>query len=438
MIITWTQFRSFDRGVRLLMVNQLTINAAFFMLMPYLAFHLTESVGMAVWAVGLVLGTRNLCQQGMFLVGGGLAERFGYKRAIMAGCALRTFGFAALGFADSLVVLLLASAVTGFAGALFNPAVRAYLASAVGERRVEAFALFNVFYQVGSLVGPLLGMTLIAVDFSLVAAVAATLFAVLTILQALTLPSSEHSSQDPAGASGQTVRAGVRAVFSNTRFMVISVAMAGSYVLSFQIYLAVPLATQDGVVESGLDLDQGRYAVAALFLVSALVTLLGQVRLTSWAKKRWGPSQALPLGVFLMASAFLPMLASPMMIESARGTESAILALALVTAPGAFTVALLGLGTMLAYPFEMDTVVRLSGHRSVALHYGLYNTVSGIAITVGNLLVGAGLEARFSQSGTTVWLSLFAVGVVCGVCTGLIGRAGWYSTQTAQEPSINR
>jgi MFS family permease len=45
----------------------------------------------------------------------------------------------------------------GFAGALFNPAVRAYLARDAGPRRVEVFALFNIFYQTGTLFGPLLG-----------------------------------------------------------------------------------------------------------------------------------------------------------------------------------------------------------------------------------------------------------------------------------------
>lgn len=73
---------------------------------------------------------------------------------IVAGCVLRTLGFATLGLVDSLPALLAASAATGLAGALFNPAVRAYLAADAGERRVEAFALFNVFHQAGIRLGP--------------------------------------------------------------------------------------------------------------------------------------------------------------------------------------------------------------------------------------------------------------------------------------------
>ncbi|MFD7367353.1 MFS transporter [Nocardiopsis alba] len=436
MITTWNRLASFDPAVRLLMVNQLTINAAFFMLMPYLAFHLTDSVGVAVWAVGLILGARNLCQQGMFLVGAGLAERFGHKSAIMAGCGLRTIGFAALGFADSLVVLLLASALTGFAGALFNPAVRAYLAAAAGERRVEAFALFNVFYQVGSLIGPLLGMALLAVDFTVVATVAAILFAALTVWQWLALPTAAPGTEDTDRESGRGVIAGIVDVFRDGRFLLIAVAMSGTYLLNFQVYLSIPLATQDAAVEVGLGADQGRYAVAFLFLVTALVTIVGQVRVAAWIKERWGAAQALPAGAFIMATAFLPMLAAPALIEAASGSESWVAALVAVTAPGALTVALLGLGTMVAYPFEMDTVVRLAGRRSVALHYGLYNTCSGAAITLGNLLVGAGLDVPSPEARSTVWLSLALVGAVCATATALIGRAGWYSPRPEPEPVV--
>nr|WP_167526066.1 MFS transporter [Mycobacterium timonense] len=82
-------------------------------------------------------------------MGGTLADRLGYKPLIVAGCLLRTGGFALLVVAQSLPAVLIAAAATGFAGALFNPAVRAYLAGDAGDRRVEAFAMFNLFYQAG-------------------------------------------------------------------------------------------------------------------------------------------------------------------------------------------------------------------------------------------------------------------------------------------------
>ncbi|GAA1439292.1 MFS transporter [Nocardiopsis tropica] len=424
MIRTWQRLRRFDRSVKLLMVNQLTINTGFYMLMPYLAFHLSGSLGMAAWSVGLVLGMRNLTQQGMFLIGGSIADRLGYKPAILAGCTLRTVGFAALGFADSLPVLLLASAATGFAGALFNPAVRAYLAADAGDQRVEAFALFNVFYQTGILIGPLIGMALIAVDFTVVASVAAALFLALTVLQARALPARRAPATDQrAGVIG--VLGDWRTVVTNRGFVVFTIAMAGSYVLNFQVYLALPLTVQDTVETAGFGVNSGNIAVAALFAVSALVAITGQVRLTDWAKRRWDAAQALPRGLAVMAVAFLPVLATPPLADALRDmTGAPPLASALVVAPALLTAALLGLGGALVYPFEMDTVVRLSGDRLVATHYGLYNTVSGIAITLGNLAIGAVLGLDAPIAAIAPWLTLAALGAVGSVSLAMIGRPG--------------
>ncbi len=118
---TIAQFRSFDRPVQLLVVNQFGINLGFYMLMPYLANHLAGGLGMAAWTVGLVLGVRTLSQQGLFLLGGTLADRLGYKPMIIAGCALRAAGFGLLAVVETLPALLVASMATGLAGALFNP-----------------------------------------------------------------------------------------------------------------------------------------------------------------------------------------------------------------------------------------------------------------------------------------------------------------------------
>ncbi|NUW38436.1 MFS transporter [Nonomuraea sp. SMC257] len=403
----WRRFTSFDRGVRLLMVNQLAINTGFYMLMPYLAGHLSGGLGMAAWTVGLVLGVRNLSQQGLFLLGGALADRLGYRPVIIAGCLLRTVAFALLGVADALPALLAASAMTGFAGALFNPAVRAYLAHDSGERRVEAFALFNVFYQSGILAGPVIGLALVSVDFRLVCAVAAAVFGLLTLLQLLALPPCRARTTGGAG-----VAAGWRAVVANRPFLLFSTAMAGSSVLSFQVYLALPLLLGDAG------------AVGSLFVVSALVAIAGQLRITDWARRRWSGPQAVVRGLALMAIAFLPLVpagAAP----SAAARIAAVLACA----------ALLAAGTALTYPFEMDTVVALSGERLVATHYGLYNTVAGIGITLGNLLVGALLGAGSPAAAGT---ALFLLGAACAVAVGALGRTGRLTGAAAPEAAGQR
>ncbi|WP_407836214.1 MDR family MFS transporter [Streptomyces sp. DSM 116496] len=417
---TWSQYRSFDTTVQLLLINQLTINLGFYMLMPYLAAHLSSSLALATWAVGLVLGVRNLSQQGMFLIGGMLADRLGYKPLIVAGCTLRTVGFAALAFAESLPALIAASAATGLAGALFNPAVRAYLAAEAGqERRVDAFALFNVFYQTGILLGPLVGLALTSVSFPTTCAVASALFAALTLLQLRRLPENTATPREDRPA----LREQAGSVLRNKPFWLFSLAMTGSYVLSFQVYLALPLETErltgDGALATA--------ATSALFVVSGLVALIGQLRITAWCKRMWTPARCLTAGMAIMGAAFLPPLLTAGSPQAGRGWSTA-----LAVAPLLLCAGLLAVATAVLYPFEMDTIVSLAGGRWVATHYGLYNTVCGIGITVGNLATGALLDtARDAGFPALPWLILTLVGGGCAAALAVLSRTG---RLTAPEP----
>ncbi|MFI6819005.1 MFS transporter [Nonomuraea sp. NPDC050328] len=375
---TLAQARSFNRPVRLLLVNQLTINTGFYLLMPYLAGHLSGGLGLAAWLVALVLGVRNLSQQGLFLLGGSLADRLGYKPMILSGLALRTAGFALLGLAESLPLLLLASALTGLAGALFNPAARAYLAVEAGERKVEAFALFNVFYQAGILLGPPLGLLLSGAGFRTACLVAAALFALLAVAQARALPVRR------GGPAAQSMWRDWREVLGNRRFLGFALVMSGSYVLGFQVYLALPLE----MARSG----GGQLGVTLLFVLSGVLTIAGQVRITAWAKARWSARQAMARGLTVMGVAFAPPALLP-------GSPVALAGCA----------ALLTLGTMIVYPFEMGTITTLGGERLVGTYYGCYSSIAGLGIAGGNVLTGLAFDARPSWA----WGGLAVLGVGC-------------------------
>lgn len=406
MIATLRQVRAFSRPVQVLCLNQVGINIGFYMLMPYLAAHLTGRLGVAAWAAGLILGVRNFSQQGLFLVGGTLADRIGYKPMIMLGCGLRTIGFAAFAVSESLVVLIAAAALTGFAGALFNPAARAYIAHQAGDQRVEAFSVFNVFYQLGILIGPLAGLALIAWDFTAVCLTAAAIFAGLTVLQARCLPSQ-------AGAESGSVRPVLtdwREAVGNRPFMAFATAMLASYALSFQVYLGLPLE-----IERRTGRQNG---IVAIFAVSAVLTLGLQIRLTAWCKGRWTAGRTIAHGLALMGLAFVP-LALPYPAEHPHSTGVAALV------PVMCTATLLTAGTMMVFPFEMAMISTLGGGRLVGTYYGLYNLLSGAGILVGNLATGAVLDlGRRLHMPALLWLSLLVIGLVSAAAVHRLDRGG--------------
>ncbi|WP_369173180.1 MFS transporter [Streptomyces sp. R28] len=389
---TWREMRGFPVAVQLLLVNQLGVNTGFYLLIPYLATHLGENLGMSAGVVGIVLGVRNLSQQGLFIIGGSASDRLGARGVIIAGCALRTVGFGLFALGDGLPVLLAASVLSGLAGALFNPAVRAYLAQEAGERKAEVFALFNVFATTGALIGPLLGSALLLVDFRTSALTAAGIFAVLTVAQALVLPARKVEP------SGTGVLGDWREVLGNRAFLAFALAMVGMFTLENQLYLLLPDGAREATGWEG--------AAGIVFLVGTVANLALQLRITRRLKSRGNRARWIALGLAVMGLAFLP----PALV--AGGSPGRLDA-----GPVLLGALLLYLGVMVASPFVMELIPRFGRPELTGTYFGIFYVVSGIAAAVGNTVVGWAMDA--GKSGGHAWLPW-----VCCAVFGLASAAG--------------
>ncbi|MGW3009451.1 MFS transporter [Streptomyces sp. NPDC001219] len=396
---TWHEMRRFPVAIRLLLINQLGVNTGFYLLIPYLAVHLGEDLGMSAAVVGVVLGVRNLSQQGLFLIGGSAADRLGARGVIIAGCALRTVGFGLFALGDGLPVLLAASVLSGLAGALFNPAVRAYLAQEAGERKAEAFALFNVFATTGALIGPLLGSALLLVDFRVSALTAAGIFALLTVAQAVVLPASTVA---PAANS---VLGDWREVLGNRVFLAFALAMVGMFTLQNQLYLLLP----DGVRRAtGWD-----GAAGLVFLIGTVANLTLQMRITRALTKRGSRAQWISAGLGLMGLAFVP----PMVVAGLGAPSGGPGDAALRALPVLAGALLLYLGVMVAQPFVMELIPAFGRAELTGTYFGLFYVVSGIAAAAGNTVVGWAMDT--GEHTRTQWLPW-----ACCLAFGIVSAAG--------------
>lgn len=392
--------RAFPLAIRLLLVNQLGVNIGFYLLIPYLATHLGADLGMSAAVVGIVLGVRNLSQQGLFILGGSAADRLGARGVIIAGCALRTVGFALFALGDGLPVLLAASILSGLAGALFNPAVRAYLAAEAGDRKAEAFALFNIFATTGALVGPLIGSALLLVDFRASALTAAAIFALLTVAQAVVLPARE------VPASKGSVFGDWREVLANRAFLAFSLAMVGMFTMENQLYLLLPDGARRATGWDG--------AAGIVFLVGTLANLTLQMRITRSLKERGSRARWVAAGLGLMGVAFVP----PMAVAGASGTGGGgVGGAALALVPVLAGALLLYVGVMIAQPFVMELIPEFGRAELTGTYFGIFYVVSGIAAAVGNTVVGWAMDA--GGHGGAAWLPW-----ACCLAFGLLSAAG--------------
>ncbi len=388
-------WRGLSPAARVLVANGLAFNLGFYMLMPYLAQHLGADLGLAGWLTGLVMGLRVFSQQGLFLLGGWLGDRLGYRRAIVWGCCLRGLGFVLLGWAQTLPLLLLAAFLTGFAGALFTPCAQASLAAQCPDlsQRRYAFTLHNVASEAGMLLGPLIGLALLNVDFRLTGCVAGALFLLFGALQWRLLPPDQGAPKPSSQLASGTAHASARSWLAQLAdpSLLRFVGFCATYQVMFhQLYLAVPAFVQ----QHGL----GSRTLSAVFTVSAVVGIALQWPVSRWLVPRLGDAAAMGGGLALMGTAFL----SPLVL--AAWPQAAMLVLA----------TLLSLGSILCFPLFATVLPRYARDCPLGTCYGFMSSVGGCAALVGQAAVGAGLGANAAPT-SGVWWALAACGVLGGV-----------------------
>ncbi len=399
--------REFPLALRLLLFNQFGIDIGFYLLMPFLAAYLEQGLGMSAALVGLVLGARNLSQQGLFILGGSAADRLGPRVVIIVGCALRTVGFALFAFGSSLPLLLGASVLTGVAAALFYPAVRTYVALESGERKAEAFALLNVYATTGSLMGLLLGSVLFLADFRLCALVGASVFGVLTVAQAMVLP---IRGEAPARTS-VSVLGDWREAICNRRFLLLCLATTGMFTMENQLYLLLP--------EGALQASGWKASAGVLLAAGALANMMFQLRITRALARNGGGTRWVSSGLVVMGVSFLP----PLLVcidhpPDSKGEAVARLAVMVLGS------VMLFFGIMVAHPTVMEMVPLFGRESLTGTYFGLFYVFSGLAATGGNAVVGRAMDLG-EQTGHPwlPWICCLSFGLASAGAVALLHRA---------------
>ncbi|MFD4829781.1 MDR family MFS transporter [Streptomyces uncialis] len=385
--------RALGSVTRLLILSGFAFNLGFFLVLPYLAEHLGGTLGLAAWLVGLVLGLRTFSQQGLFVVGGALTDRYGARRVMLAGCVLRIAGFGWLAFAHSTWSVIGSVLLVGFAAALYAPALETEIArQAVRHEQTDKVArtrtlgLFLMGGQAGALIGPIAGTALLAGGFRAACLAGAVVFAVILVALHRLLPAPEPRTAPEPVAASTSARSGVGELLRNRRFLALCLAY-GSYLLAYnQLYLALPME---------LERTTGsQVALGWMLALSSLMVVLGQLPLSGRVAGAMSHAAAVRWGLLLITGAFtaagaLPPLAGGLL-------------------PSLVFVVLLTVGQMLVIPGVRAWLPDLADDRRLGLYTGALSSVSGVVVLLGSAPTGALLDT----GGGLSWFALAAVPLI--------------------------
>ena len=368
--------------------TQFVFNIGFYAVIPFLAIHMRDDLLMGSTMIGIVLGIRTFSQQGMFFLGGLLAERFGYRTLMLLGCAVRIMGYIGLAISETPWPLIVSACLTGLGGAMFSPCIEALTAEIDQEeknmsesikklknKKYSIFTYFSIIGQIGAVGGPIIGGLLFHWGFGLVAMVCAGIFAGAAIILYGNIPEIKNKSQGIKKYWKQTIR--------NHGFLYFSIGYS-TYLFSYnQIYMALP---------KELERIHAPDTVLGWFFALASVLVIFLQIPVSKICQRWNIHIVLMLGFLLMALAFLGLAIG---VHDISHEDAETWSWHLLPAIG--FVIFLSLGQMCAVPVAMSLVPRLAmldadtdgtSNISLPMYYGLLASVGGIMVLVGNIFLG--------------------------------------------------
>lgn len=383
------------RGLITILIDTFLMWTGFFMVIPLISVHYVHALGWSAASIGIILGLRQLTQQGLTVAGGMIADRVGAKGLIVLGLLIRAIGFGAMAWATTFPLLLLATLLAATGGALFDsPRSAAVAALTDAKNRQQFYGLLGITSGLGLAIGPLLGSLLIKLDFRFVALSAAACFVLTVIITLIFLPPVQVASEE------HHLTYGLMLALRDRPFVKFNAWLMGYWFMWVQISIALPLAAET--------LSGTSDGVSWIYGLNAALTIALQYPVVRLTAHRVPPLMMLIGGIGCMALglgsvAFADTM--PMLLVS---------------------VAIFSLGVVCVSPSQQTVTAMLANPAALGSYFGISSLSLAIGGAIGNYC--GGLLYTLGQRTTPAlpWLTFCAIGILT-----MIGLT-WFYLSTRQ------
>ena len=237
-----TLLQSFPRVFWVANVMELFERAAYYGLNSVLAIYLTDSVmngglGFSEQSVGFMQSLIYAFTYVLPIVGGALADRYGYRRMLLLAFSLLSAGYFVSGNSTSYGTIFVSLLVMSTGAGLFKPIISGTLARSTNESNSGfGFGIYYWMINLGAFLAPLLVSYLKGFSWSYVF-IASSVYCALMLLPVVFL---YRDPPKPANTKkiGDVIR-GAAAVLGDTRFMLMIVVYSGFWILYFPTFGSV-------------------------------------------------------------------------------------------------------------------------------------------------------------------------------------------------------
>ncbi len=367
-----------------LLIGVLLTHLGTYMVIPILPIMFSETIGLSLGTVGMLLATYSISFQFGSMFGGFLADRIGRRIVIGGGALIGAVGFAGLGLFTIFIPVLLTTATAGFGNGLNAPSTKAAIAAlASKENQTTAFSFRGVAANIGTAIAGLTVFFLVVGSPTIIFWIAGTIYIGVALKSWFLLPKNCGDASCPEIPKGAYLE-----VFKNKPFVVFGLISIPIWALYAQLALALPIRATDVLAEPS--------NVALIWTINSGIVILLQNLIAKQVISRIHPFVALSIGLIFIGGGI--------------GT--------LFWASSFFGLIISGsifvLGEMLILPTIDSTISQLSKAGLIGLFFGLANVLSGLGEAAGNFVGGRLLELG-KEISYLPWLIYAISGVVIGL-----------------------
>lgn len=277
-----------------LVVGTVFVRAASSMSMPFLFLYLSNQTDMDLATIGLLIGAGALAGTVGGFIAGTLSDRIGRRRVMIGALYVWTFVFVGFALTKNPLLLLLFNMAGGLCRSFYEPVSQALMADVTPpEKRYRVFGLRYTAINIGVAVGPIAGAVLAKSSVALPFLMTAVIYLIYVIsLQGLL---NRFGIKKIEGQKKEQITFGraFRVVVQDKAFRLYMVGAVfgaiGYSQMSTTLAKYVEMSVADGVE-----------LFAILMSVNAIVVVLLQMPLTTWAEKKT-PLYAIVVGNVMYA-----------------------------------------------------------------------------------------------------------------------------------------
>lgn len=380
--------------IKSLLVSAFLMNAAGFMVIPFLAVYLSKNLDFSPFLVGTVLTTNIVFSRLFPLIGGMLGDRLGHNNNLVIGILVRATGFLGYSLFTSFPMLVVSSIAVGLGGAFYDPSINSIFAHEPEEKRKRIYTYLNQFLNAGAVLGPLIGGALLSLNPQIPFMISAFVFLgvglILLFYKSQFITPREHTN--PYKNLTKVVR--------HKKFVRYTGVMILFWIMFAQLSVSLPIKF--------FELTGNETYVSSIFVMNGLSGILLMFLLRKLFVKK-SPILLIQLGMLIMGISL-----------SLIGTTS-IIYLSLVW------VLLFTLGETLILPSSDVAVSGYSDGQNSGIYFGMFDISWAIGGTIGNYLGAWLVEQEFALN---PWSIYIAIGLCGYILLGVLVK-----DKSAEEPS---